>query len=195
MPVSFQSLKELVYANRSCRRFKEKEPVSRQTLVDLVDLGRMSASGNNLQPLKYILVDDPELGARVFSTLRWAAWLTDWPGPGEGERPAAYVVILDDKRVARSVGVDHAIAAQSILLGARTLGLAGCMIASINRDVLRQVLDLSDTYDIPLVVALGRPAEAIVVEPVPASGNIAYWHDEAGAHHVPKRALGDIIVR
>ena len=196
MPVDFRSLKELVYANRSCRRFKQNEVVSRQTLTDLVDLGRMSASGNNLQPLKYMLVHEPEVAGRVFPTLRWAAWLKDWPGPGEGERPAAYVVILDDKRVKRSVGVDHAIAAQSILLGARTLGLAGCMIASIDRDVLRQVLDIPEgAFDIPLVVALGRPAETIVVETVPADGNIAYWHDEAGVHHVPKRTLEDIIVR
>lgn len=195
MPVDFRSLKELVYANRSCRRFKENEPVSRQTLLDLVDLGRMSASGVNLQPLKYILVNDPSTNARICPALRWAALLKDWPGPAEGERPAAYIVILDDKRVARSVGVDHAIAAQSILLGARTLGLAGCMIASINRDALRQVLGIADTFDIPLVVALGRPAETVVVDPIPAGGSTAYWHDEKGAHHVPKRALEDIILK
>ena len=194
MAIDFRSFKELVYANRSCRRFREDEAVSRQTLVDLVDLGRMSASGVNLQPLRYILVNDPETNARVCPLLRWAALLKDWGGPGPGERPAAYIVILDDTTVTRSVGVDHAIAAQSILLGARVLGLAGCMIASMARDRLREVLGIPEKYAIPLVVALGRPAEDVVVEPIPAGGATAYWHDEEGVHHVPKRDLKDIII-
>ena len=48
-------LKELVSKTRSYRRFHQDVPVEMGMLRQLVDLARLSASGSNLQPLKYIL--------------------------------------------------------------------------------------------------------------------------------------------
>ena len=81
-----------------------------------------------------------------------------------------------------------------MLLGAREMGLAGCMIGSIRRDELRRVLALADRYDILLVLALGRPKEEVVVTDVGPDGDIEYWRDDAGVHNVPKRRLKDIVV-
>ena len=81
---------DLVRANRSCRRFYEDDAVALETLKELVNLGRLSASGANLQPLKYILSTDSKKNADIFSCLAWAGYLKDWAGPGAGERPAAY---------------------------------------------------------------------------------------------------------
>jgi nitroreductase len=187
-------LKDLVLRNRSCRRFKEADPIDRQTLVDLVDLARLSASGNNDQPLKYFLSWEPERNALIFPHLRWARQLKDWAGPQPGERPAAYIVVLGDKQVKETFGCDHGIASQSIMLGAAEAGLLGCMIGSVMRDDLRAALAIPGRYDILLVLALGKPAETIIIEPMPASGSTAYWRDEHGVHHVPKRALEDLIV-
>lgn len=186
-------IKDLIQANRSYRRFFESEVVSCETLRDLVDLARLSASGANRQPLKYLLSCTPERNATIFPHLAWAGYLTDWPGPAEGERPAAYVVILGDATISRSFGVDHGIAAQSILLGAAERGLGGCIIASIQRQALREALVLDPRYEILLVLALGRPKEHVVVEPVGPDGDIKYWRDAQGVHHVPKRALDDLI--
>ena len=80
------TMKELVSKNRSYRRFHQEEPVEHQTLRELVDLARLSASGANHQPLKYILSCDPEKNATIFPQLGWAAYLKDWPGPDEGDR-------------------------------------------------------------------------------------------------------------
>ena len=187
-------IKELVTANRSYRRFHEKEKVSRETLVELVDLARLSASAANLQPLKYILSADPERNRLIFPTLSWAGYLEDWPGPAEGERPAAYIVILGDTRITSSFGCDHGIASQNILLGAVERGLGGCLIGSIDRDRLRSALGIPDYLEILLVAALGRPAEKVVIEPVGPDGDIRYWRDHDGVHHVPKRALEEIII-
>jgi len=112
----------------------------------------------------------------------------------EGERPAAYIVILGDKGITQNFGCDHGIAAQSILLGAREKGLGGCMIGSITRDRLRELLNISDQYDILLVIALGKPKEKVVLEEAALGGNIKYWRDAQGVHHVPKRRLEDIIL-
>lgn len=187
-------IKELVVRNRSYRRFYQEVAIDLDTLKELVDLARLSASGANRQPLKYALSADPEKNAAIFACLAWAGYLKDWPGPSEGERPSAYVVILGDKEVSQSFGVDHGIAAQSILLGATERGLGGCIIASIQRDALRQALGLDARYDILLVLALGKPKEVVVVDEVGPEGDIRYWRGEGQVHHVPKRSLAEIIV-
>jgi nitroreductase len=185
---------ELVKENRSCRRFYEDHAVDLKTLKDLVELARLSASLANFQPLKYVLACRPEKNAEIFSCLAWAGYLKDWPGPEPGERPAAYIVVLGDTAISKDFGCDHGIAVQSILLGARQIGLAGCIIASVDRKKLREILNIEAHLQILLVLAIGKPKEKIVLETVGPDGNIRYWRDAQGVHHVPKRALKDIIV-
>jgi nitroreductase len=185
---------ELVKENRSCRRFYQDHSVALKTLKDFVDLARLSASGANLQPLKYITACQPEINAEIFSCLAWAGYLKDWPGPEVGERPAGYIVILGDTTISKDFGCDHGIAAQSILLGARERGLAGCMIGSVNRKKLRGILNIQTHFQILLVLAIGKPKEKVVIETVGPEGSIRYWRDAQAVHHVPKRALKDIIV-
>ena len=187
-------ISELVEANRSCRRFYEDHQVELKTLEELVDLARLSASGANLQPLKYILACQPDVNAEIFSCLAWAGYLKDWPGPDPGERPSGYIVILGDTTIKEEFGVDHGIAGQSMLLGAREKGLAGCMIASINRKDLRPMLNIDSHLKILLVLAIGKPKEKVVIESVGPDGSILYWRDAEAVHHLPKRALTDIIV-
>jgi nitroreductase len=187
-------LKDLVRSNRSYRRFHQEEAIDCDTLRELVDLARLSASGANRQPLKYKLSCDPQTNARIFPTLGWAGYLKDWPGPAKGERPAAYIIILGDTTLRQGFGVDHGIAAQSILLGATELGLGGCIIASIDKNQLAEALNIPDRYQILLVLALGRPNETVQIDPVRPEGDIKYWRDEREVHHVPKRTLNDIIL-
>ena len=187
-------IKDLITKNRSYRRFHEDVPIERQTLVELVDLARLSASAANLQPLKYILCCEPDKNATVFKHLAWAGYIKDWPGPAEGERPAAYIIILGDKNVSKSFGCDHGIAAQSILIGAAEKGLGGCMIGSIQRDQLHKELNTPSNLEILLVLALGKPKEKVVIEQTGPDGDIKYWRDKDSTHHVPKRPLSEIIV-
>ncbi|MHB8069883.1 MAG: nitroreductase family protein, partial [Desulfobaccales bacterium] len=112
----------------------------------------------------------------------------------EGERPAAYIVILGDKEISRNFGCDHGIAAQSILLGAREKGWGGCIIGSIQRDRLSHLLNIPQQFDILLVIALGRPKEKVVLESAAPGEDIKYWRDAQGVHYVPKRKLEDIII-
>ena len=179
---------DLIKDNRSCRRFYQ------ENLKELVNLGRLSASGANLQPLKYILSCNPARNAEIYECLAWAGYLKDWPGPQEGERPSAYIAILGDQNISKDPGCDHGIAAQSILLGAREMGLGGCMIGSINRQRLRGILAIPPHLKILLVLAIGKPKERVLLEMTESDGNIHYWRDADGVHHVPKRKLEDIII-
>jgi nitroreductase len=187
-------LRDLIVKNRSYRRFFQEQAIEIDTLRELVDMARLSASAANLQPLKYILSCTPEKNALIFPHLAWAGYLKDWSGPCEGERPSAYIIILGDKRLSNSFGCDYGIAAQSILLGATEKSLGGCMIASINADQLRKALDISSHYEILLVLALGKPKETVVIETIGTDGDIKYWRSNDGIHHVPKRPLDEVII-
>jgi nitroreductase len=187
-------LRQLIEKTRTVRRFDESHTVTSETLVSLVDLARLSASGANRQPLKYILVTEPAQRELVYPCLAWAGYLANWEGPAAGERPSAYIIILGDKEISDSFGVDHGIASQSIMLGATGEGLAGCIIASVKKERLRSALEIPRDYEILLVLALGKAAEEVVLEAA-ADNDIKYWRDEKGVHHVPKRAIDEIILR
>jgi nitroreductase len=187
-------LEDLIRKNRSYRRFHQDVPVELGTLRELVNLARLSASGSNLQPLKFVLSCDPATNASIFPLTHWAGYLKDWPGPEEGERPAAYVVILGDTEVRKSFGCDHGIAAQSIMLGAVERGLGGCMIGSVDHLGLREALGIAERYEILLVLALGKPKETVVLEDVGPDGDVKYYRDDQGVHHVPKRPLAELIL-
>lgn len=188
-------LKELILKNRSYRRFYEEENIDSSTLADLVNLARLSASGANKQPLKYITSTNREINEKIFSCLAWAAYLKDWDGPEKGERPNAYIIILGDKNISTSFGCDHGIAAQSILLGAVEKGYGGCIIGSIKKEDLSRLLMIPDQFEILLVIALGKPKEKVIIEEISSDGDIKYYRDVNGIHHVPKRKLEDIIIK
>ncbi|MBU8893047.1 MAG: nitroreductase family protein [Bacteroidales bacterium] len=186
-------IKELVLKNRSYRRFYQDHLITPDNLRELVDLARLSASGKNLQPLKYFISADNVTNEKIFSTLAWAGYLKDWDGPEEGEKPAGYIVILGDTRLTKNYFCDHGIASQSMLLGAVEKGLGGCIFASIKREKLKELLKVEDYFEILLVLALGKPKEEVVTEDV-VDDNIKYYRDENQVHHVPKRTLQEIII-
>jgi len=181
-------LKSLIKKNRSYRRFYQEHNIPFKTLKELVDLARLSPSGGNLQLLKFFLSNKPENNKLIFPHLKWAGYLKDWNGPKEGERPSAYVIILGNMNMKKVIEYDAGIAAQSILLGAVEKGLGGCIIGSIQKNELHKILRLPGNFMILLTIALGKPKEKVVIEPV-KENNIRYWRDSKNIHHVPKRSL------
>ena len=187
-------IKDLILKNRSYRRFDQSVPVSPDLLREMVDAARLSASARNMQPLRYMLFNDPAECERIFPTLAWAGYMKEWPGPSEGERPAAYIVQLVDLDLTDDWWCDDGIAAQSMMLTAVEQGFGGCIVASIQREKLRSILNIPEHYKIIQVLALGKPAEEVVIDEV-SGGDIKYWRDKNNVHHVPKRSLQELIIR
>jgi len=181
-------IKDLILKNRSCRRFHQETVVELDTLEELVDLARLSASGGNTQALKFALYNDPERNAQIFANIGLAG------EPGKEDAPTAYIIILGDRNISQGFGCDHGIAAHSILLGAVEKGLGGCMVGIVNRERLTKVLGLAPHYQILLVLILGKPKEEAVIEDIGQDGDTQGWWDDEGARHVPKRLLSDLIV-
>ena len=186
--------RDIVKANRSYRRFWENEQISIETLQTLVDYARLVPSGANKQALRYYISCQKDLNEKIFDTVAWAAYLKDWQGPIAGERPAGYIVIVQEESYKMSNNADLGIAAQTILLGATEIGLGGCMIANIRKQALRKVLNMPESSEILLVIALGKPKETVVIDEIAINGDIKYWRDDKQVHHVPKHKLEDILM-
>ena len=155
-------MKELVKKNRSYRRFYEEKKISYEELKELVDIGRLTPSGANKQPIRYILACTKEENQKVFPSLRWAGYYQDWDGPIAGERPTAYIVMLSPKDI--NAAHDEGIIGQTILLAAVEKGMGGCFIGNIDRERLTKDLNIPEQYAVKLVLALGYPKENVILE-------------------------------
>ena len=187
-------IKDLVYRNRSCRRFQEERKLSRADLLGLIDLARLSASHRNAQELRFCPVWEQTQSEEVFRHVGFGAALGREGQPKEGQRPPAYIFIIGESREENYLWVDVGVACQSMLLGAAEQGMAGCMLGNIRRDQLRPVLGLRKA-DPPILlgVALGFPDEEFVIEAGTLEGSRKYWR-EGRENHVPKLSLSDIVL-
>ncbi len=186
-----QDFLDLIKKRRTIRQFKPDE-IPDRILIKVVDAGRLAPSAANLQPLEFVVVKEPEQRKKIFSCLRWAAYISPAGDPKPGHEPAAYVVILVNTEV-RDKGYEYDVgaAAENIILAALTQGLGSCWLISVDREAVRSILSVPDKYRIDSVIALGYPDEAPVVEDF--SGSVRYWKDENGILHVPKKKLESVV--
>lgn len=195
MTLMTMRFRELVTTCRSYRRFDGTHPVTEEMLHALVELACYVPSAKNLQPLRYITVCEPADLAALYSSLSWAGYLAEWHGPEEGERPQACIVMLGDLVTTDDFACDSGIAAQTILLGAVASGLGGCILGNIDRKKIRELFRIPDTFSILMVIALGKPAETVVIDQIDDQDSIQYFRDEHGIHHVPKRVVDDVLLK
>ena len=189
------SIIDILQKNRSYHRFDEQVHISEDDLKALVEAARLTASGANLQPLRYHLTAEKSQTDKLFPLLKWAAYLKDWDGPKEGERPVAYITVLRDTEVKDVASkTDAGIAIQTILLAAVEKGFGGCIFASINRPEWAKQIGIESRYEIMNVVALGVPVEKVQLEEAADKEDIKYYRDENHVHHVPKRKLDDLLL-
>lgn len=192
----FELLKRLLITNRSTRRFEQDKPIEREVLMSLVNLTRYCASARNIQPLRYRIIDDVELCNAVFPLLAWAGYLKDWAGPEPGERPVSYLIQCLDTHYGNNCLCDDGLHLQTITLGARALGISCCIIKAFNAPKLKSLLGLPEEMEPRYVLALGYPAETIVLEDSDGTkdADIKYYRTEDGVHHVPKRPLEELLI-
>ncbi len=186
---------ELVKKNRCHRKFHQNFEISQKALIDIVHLLCYISSAKNLQPLKYIISTDKIKNKEIFSTLKWAGYLKNWDGPKEGEKPAAYIVILKDKNIADDAFVltDAGLAIQTIMLSLSELDFGGCIIAAIDKAKLTDIFSLPDYLEILYVIAVGKPKDSVIITEVKDS--IKYFRDSDGNHYVPKRSKEELLFK
>ena len=191
-------LTDLVLKNRSYRGYNKSRKVTKEELMELVDIARLCPSSANIQPLCYYLAWEPDEVARIQEQTRWAGAITHMKLPHPGMEPPAFIVILQDTKINDSMTrfqKDVGIVAQTMLLAAAEKGLGGCMIGNYNADSVKKELNLAENLAPVLIVAFGKPAEKIIIKEIEEGENIAYYRDENDVHYVPKRKLSDILIK
>lgn len=187
-------IRRLLQKTRSYRRFRENRKIPVSRLARAVENVRFAPSPANLQPVKYRIVTRGDEKARIFPLLKWAGYLKDWDGPGEGQRPAAYILILGDRSQSKYIDWDYGIGLMTILLSLREQGIGACTIAACDREEIKARLRIEPALELAAVIAAGIPDEKVVIEE--ATGDkIKYYRDQEGVHHVPKRPLAELLYR
>ena len=190
-------LKELVIKNRSYRGFDENYSFTREQLESYIDLTRYTASSVNAQPLKYKIVFEKNEVEAVRPLTRWARALPNMVLPHPNMHATAFIIICQDTDISPNLAryqKDIGIVAQTITLAAVEDGLGGCMIGNFTPDEVKEALNFAENLTPMLIIALGKPAEEIVIKEIDNGESTKYYRDENDVHYVPKRKLKDILI-
>jgi nitroreductase len=176
-----------ILKRRTIRIFKNKK-ISKKTLEKLVNAARLAPSARNLQPLEYLVVNDPKLCDLIFENVYFGGEVEKLRK--KENRPVAYILVLVNKKI-RNSGFEHdvGLAVGNIVLAAFEKGIGCCILGAIEREKIKKIFRIPKNYYLDLVVALGYPAEKPVLE----EGEGKYWRDEKEVLHVPKRPLDKIL--
>jgi nitroreductase len=185
----YMDVYKVITSRRSIRRFQQKS-ISLEMLKKLVNAARLAPSAANLQPLEYFVVNDKELCSKIFETIGWAGYIKPKWTPDPKERPTAYIVMLIKDAENTWYLRDVSLATENIVLAAEAEGIGSCILCKIDREKIRQTLEIPENIIVDSLIALGYKAEKSVVEDFKDS--IKYWRDENNLMHVPKRKLDDI---
>lgn len=185
---------EAIMNRRTIRKFRQ-EKLKETDITEIINCGRMSAFGANLQPLKYAVIDNDNMLKEIYPLTKWAGYLADW-NPAENERPTAYIAVLADTDIkpADKCETDAGAAVTSMMLAAEEKGIGSCWLGAIERSGIKKLLGLDEKYHVLYLLALGYPAQdgkAVDME----NDDVHYYFDENGNVCVPKRKLDDVIVK
>lgn len=180
---------------RNYMKFDGSADFPEELLQDLLELACYVPSRGNLQPLKYLLVKDPSETGVLFSMLLPEGSFAGWSKAPDSERPGAFIVMFGDHCLGSDFSLDSGIAAQSILLGATDAGYGGCIIKSFDREGISSHFGIPGIYQPLLVIALGKPAETLVIEQMSGDDPVTNRIDANGIRHIPKRVPGDILLK
>lgn len=183
---------ESILSRRSIRKFQRK-PISIETLKELVKCGSMAASGMNMQPIKYIIAASEEAVSEIFPLTKWAGYLKDEGSPSYEERPAAFILVLNDNNIRKNgFELDAGAAAQNILVAANSMGLGTCWLGAIDYEKISKIIGIDENYKLISAIAVGYPAQNSIAESF--RGDIKYYLDDEAVLHVPKRSIDEIIL-
>ncbi len=187
---------EAMRTTRSMRRLDPGRDVSDVDLETMIDAATRAATGGNAQPVRWLVVRDPELRRRVGEVYRIQAYirLKAYEEEAKTNREAARMLksayhLADHMGKAPALVIPCAKgqpgrieasvfpAVQNLMLAARALGL-GTTLTTIHRgdeEAVKQILDIPQEVHtfaiIPVGYPLGRWGEARRRQP----SEVTYW--------------------
>ncbi len=183
---------EALKTRRSIRKFTQ-EQISDDIMTSLIDVARYAPAAANIQPLKFAVINTKEVCDKIFPLTKWAKLLGEKGTPRSGEEPTAYIIVMTDKNTRFNLEADAALAIENIVISAWDKGIGSCILGSIDREKIAEIISMPENLEINYAVALGYPMQESYAED--ANGNVAYYMDDEGTVRVPKRAVSEIMWR
>ena len=166
---------EMMQKRRSCRAYDPAKSVSREELIKIVEAGRLTPSGCNSQPWKFIVIDSPEAKEKLCDAVVVENGVTGAPWR---DQVSAFIIFVEQPANVKPVVVDHYHDTQRFAQGdigaacmnmcheAFSLAIASCIISMNDQQKMEQHFGIPQGYDARLVLALGYAAEETPVNKV-----------------------------
>ncbi len=192
---AYMELMKLLETRRTYRRFDQSRPVPEEAAADMKEALRLSSSGGNRQPLRFVFARDPETVEAIFPHTRFAALLPKELGtPKEGEHPVMYTaVIYHGEKHPKAPDTDAGLALSNLTLAAWAHGIGSCIMANIDREDIAALLKIPSPWKIHTVVALGYPTHTAAVTDPGEDGSLDYYLDQEKNYLVPKLPVSRLV--
>ncbi len=157
---------ECIKTRRSIRKFTD-QPVTDETIRELIELASYAPSWKNCQPIVYTVVRDQELKAKIADTC-----VMGFPGNQKNIKAADVLVIpvirhgrsgferdgsFSTSKEDRWEVFDAGVAAQTFCLAAHAKGLGSVMMGVFDEKLLADTLGLAEDRIPAVMIALGYP--------------------------------------
>jgi nitroreductase/predicted lactoylglutathione lyase len=147
---------ELLLTRRSIRRFTPKS-IPDDILNQVLNISRFAPTARNTQPYYFKIIEDREL-IRKLSEVRGKS-------SSPIDKAPLAIAICSDPKISKRYIQDGCIAAYHFMLSAWYYGLGTCWIAAMDRDEVKDLLEIDRNHYVVTVTPLGYPEGAIPSAP------------------------------
>ena len=158
---------EIMKQRRSCRSFDPTQNVSREELLKIVEAGRLSPSGCNSQPWKFIVAESCDAKEKVCDAVVLEDGTTGAPWR---HQVAAFIILVEQpakvmpcvaeyyKTTQRFAQGDIGAACMNMCHEAYSLGLDTCIIGMSDQSKMEKYFGIPHGCEVRMVLAIGHAA-------------------------------------
>ena len=136
-----------IRTRREIREYADK-PIPEESLLKILEAGRLAPSSKNSQPWHFVVIKNQEM-------LKKITGLTP-TGEHIGKAPLAIAVLMDNAKLPE---IDGARAIQNMVLAAWDLGIGACWITNFYDDGVKDLLGAPQRMKLVSVIPFGYPTE------------------------------------
>ncbi len=163
------SIMREIAERRSVRQYLDKD-VSKEQVMEILEAGRLSLSGSNTQPWRFMVIRDKAKKEPIVKADHDQRWMMQAPVfiaclADMKSRESEYAIPEDTTETGASnliklVIRDTAIAVSFMILQAQHMGLNTCWTGWFDQREMRTALGISDEYYVSGILTVGYGAES-----------------------------------
>jgi len=148
---------EVIEKRRSVRSYLPDE-IDEKDIQEIFEVVRKAPSAKNLQPWRFIVIDDKAIQKKLVPACRNQAFISEAPllivGCANEEKCFTHM-----GQYMKSFSVDLAIIFDHLTLAARSKGLGTCWIGAFDEKEVKRILQLPKAVRVVALTPLGYPKE------------------------------------